>query len=60
MVRQKRLCKTPKPISACWISRRKRMHVRESGKDPEGLKKGRLRPARKALEMFRGHQAIPR
>jgi hypothetical protein len=22
----------PKSISACWISRRKRMHVRESGK----------------------------
>ena len=26
----------------------------------EDLKKGRLRPARKALEMFRRHHAIPR
>jgi hypothetical protein len=57
MARQKRLSKTPKPQRLLDIAAQAdaREGIRQGRED---LKKGRLRPARKALEMFRRHHAI--
>jgi hypothetical protein len=53
------LSKTPKPQRLLDIAAQAdaREGIRQGRED---LKKGRLRPARKALEMFRRHPATPR